>query len=90
MTKDIVPPPARPLQAQMKPATLLPIASAPKDGRFIVVFGPSGYTSIDLRAEVCKYSPACEDPWRNHANDGFEDGGPAPLYWLPYPNTPQT
>lgn len=62
-----------------------------KDGRWVVLFGPSGYTSIPLRAEVCRYDPGFRplNPWVNHSGDSFTDGGEGPLYYLPYPEMPR-
>lgn len=67
--------------------TWQPIATAPKDGRYIILAGPSGYITTSLRAEICRYDAEYRplQPWVNHANDSFMDGGPAPTHWLPLP-----
>lgn len=68
---------------------LQPIETAPKDGRFIILFGPSGYTTTPLRCEVCRWYPEYrpKDPWQNHSNDSFRDGGEAPTYWAELPKS---
>ena len=64
-----------------------PIDTAPKDGSFILLAGPSGYTATPLRVEVCRWYPEYRprDPWQNHGNDSFRDGGEAPTLWMPLP-----
>lgn len=64
-----------------------PIATAPRDGTFILVAGDSGYTTTPLRVEVCRWYPAYQplNPWQNHSNDAFTDGGPEPTLWMPLP-----
>jgi hypothetical protein len=68
-----------------QPIVLQPISTAPKDRTWILVAGESGYGSTPLRFSVCRYISDYSDPWRNHANDGFTDGGPEPIYWMPLP-----
>lgn len=70
--------------------SLFPIKTAPKDGRFVLLFGDSGYTTTPLRCEVCKYDIDYRplQPWVNHANDSFEDGGDPATHWLPLPKLP--
>lgn len=67
---------------------LQPIETAPKDGTYILLFGPSGYTTTPLRCQVCRYYPEYRplQPWVNHANDSFLDGGSAPTHWMPLPS----
>lgn len=66
---------------------LLPIETAPKDGTYILLFGPSGYTTTPLRCEVghwdIEYRPL--NPWQTHSNDAFTDGGTEPTHWMPLP-----
>jgi len=66
---------------------LQPIETAPKDGRCIILGGPSGYLTTPLRVEACRYDPIFRprQPWVNHANDSFLDGGCPPSCWLPIP-----
>lgn len=67
-------------------ANLNPIETAPLDGRFVQLYGPSGYVTTPLRSEICFYDPDYKlAPWRNHANDAFTDGGEPPTHWLPWP-----
>ena len=67
------------------PSGWLPIADAPKDGAWCLVAGPSGYTTTPWRVEVCRYYPEYRphNPWQNHANDAFTDGGHPPTHFLP-------
>lgn len=65
--------------------TWQPIETAPRDGSFILLAGPSGYGSTPLRVAVCRYNGEYFDPWRDHANDGWLDGGETPTHWLPLP-----
>jgi hypothetical protein len=64
------------------------IESAPTDGTWILLAGPSGYTGTALRVEVGRYYPAYRplNPWQNHSNDAFTDGGPGPTHWMPLPS----
>ena len=66
---------------------LQPIATAPRDGTYVLLFGPSGYTTTPLRCEVCRYDAEYRprQPWVNHSNDSFLDGGEAPTHWMPLP-----
>lgn len=68
---------------------LNPIETAPKDGRFILLAGPSGESSTPLRFEACRYYPEYHpfQPWVNHSNDSFGDGGAAPTHWMELPTT---
>lgn len=70
----------------------LPIETAPKDGTYVLLAGPSGYTTTPIRVEICKYDAEYRplQPWVNHAGDSFLDGGEAPTHWLPLPNQPKT
>lgn len=69
-----------------------PIKTAPLDGTWVLLAGPSGYMTTPLRVEVCRYYPEyhSRDPWTNHANDSFRDGGAAPTHWMPLPPPPTT
>lgn len=60
---------------------------APKDGSYIILFSDSGYTSTKYRCEVCHYAADYRplQPWVNHSNDSFLDGGSEPIGWLPLP-----
>lgn len=66
---------------------LQPIETAPRDGRFILLFGPSGYSTTPLRCEVGRWYPEYRplNPWQTHSNDAFTDGGEPPTYWAPLP-----
>lgn len=71
--------------------TLQPLSTAPRDGTYILLFGPSGYVNTPLRCEVgcykADYAETMESPfgWRNHDGSCFLDGGEAPTHWLPLP-----
>jgi len=66
---------------------LRPISTAPKDGTYVLVAGGSGYTTTPLRFAACRYDPEYRliDPWVDHANDRFTDGGEEPKYWMLLP-----
>lgn len=68
-----------------------PIATAPKDGRYILLAGPSGYSGTPLRVEVCRWYPEYRpfQPWVTHSNDSFLDGGEAPTHWMSLPPVPE-
>ncbi len=67
-----------------------PIQTAPKDGSYILLAGPSGYMSTPLRVAVCKFDDEYRplQPWVTHSNDSFLDGGEAPTHWMPLPPSP--
>lgn len=69
---------------------LRPIETAPRDGTWILLFGPSGYTTTPLRAAVGHYDPEYRplNPWQPHSNDAFTDGGKPPTHWMPLPEMP--
>jgi hypothetical protein len=77
------------LQAPRMP-TLQPIATAPRDGTYILLFGPSGYIHTPFRCEVCKYDANHRPlaPWITSEDEAWADGGEAPTYWLPLPKKP--
>jgi hypothetical protein len=66
---------------------LRPIETAPK-GRYILLFGRSGYTTTPLRCEVGCWSHD-KKRWNNHAGDAFTDGGDEPTHWCPLPDLPE-
>jgi hypothetical protein len=67
--------------------SLRPIETAPKDGRYILLFGDSGYRTTPLRCEVCRwhaeYRP--QQPWVTYAGDSFLDSGGEPTHWMELP-----
>ena len=67
-----------------------PIETAPKDGTYILLAGPSGYYTTPLRVSVCRYAPVFRprQPWVDHADDSFTDGGDAPTHWMPLSEPP--
>lgn len=64
-----------------------PIETAPRDGTYIILAGPSGYVTTPLRCEVCKFDFEFRprQPWINHAGDSFLDGGGPPTCWMALP-----
>lgn len=68
-----------------------PISTAPKDGTWIIIAGPSGYNTTPLRCEVGRWCPEYRplNPWQTHSNDAFTDGGCAPTHWIPLPTLPK-
>lgn len=69
------------------PPELKPIETAPKDGTWILLFGPSGYKTTPLRCEVGRWYPEARphNPWQTHSNDAFNDGGDEPTHWMELP-----
>ncbi len=67
-----------------------PINKTTPRGRYLLVFGDSGYVTTDYRVEVCRHDAEFRprSPWVNHANDAFTDGGPAPTLWMELPPLP--
>jgi len=67
---------------------LHPIETAPKDGSYIILFGPSGYSTTPFRAAICHYDAEYRplQPWVTHSNDSFEDGGAPATHWTVLPS----
>lgn len=71
---------------------LLPIETAPKDGTWILLFGPSGCVSYPLRCCVGHWDPdrKSSPTWRTHNHDPFSYfSETAPTHWCPIPSIPQ-
>jgi hypothetical protein len=66
---------------------LRPISTAPRDGTYVLLFGPSGFTTTPFRCAVGHYDPEYRplNPWQTHSDDAFTDGGEEPTHWLPLP-----
>lgn len=64
-----------------------PLETAPRDGTYILLAGPSGYMGTPLRVEVCRYDAEYRplQPWVTFSSDSFLDGGEAPTCWMPLP-----
>lgn len=63
---------------------LHPMATAPRDGRYILLFGPSGYVTTPLRSEVGHWDDD-RKAWTDHGNNYFTEGGDEPTFWSPIP-----
>jgi hypothetical protein len=65
-----------------------PLTTAPHDGTYVLLAGPSGYIGTPLRVEVCKYDAEFRprQPWVNYAGDSFTEGGSEPTLWMPLPS----
>lgn len=61
------------------------IETAPKDGTYILLLCPSGYTTTPHRIMVGCWIEGYRDDWIDHANDRVTDGGESPTHWLPLP-----
>ncbi len=70
--------------------TIQPISTVPRDGTWVLLFGPSGYSTTPLRAAVGRYTPSFRPhhPWQTHSNDAFTDGGAEPTHWMALPSLP--
>ena len=64
------------------------MATAPRDERYIILFGDNGYSTTPLRCEMCRYDAQYRplQPWVNHTNDSFEDSGGSPIDWINVPS----
>lgn len=65
--------------------TLNPIKTAPRDGSYIVLYGPSGYRGVPLRSHVGCFKPEYRNYWVTHSGDAFTDDGSEPTHWHPLP-----
>ncbi len=64
----------------------LPIETAPRDGTYVLLAGPSGYITTPLRAHVGRWGTTYkENRWITHSNDDFTDDGEEPTLWMPLP-----
>lgn len=74
---------------------LLPIETAPKDGTWILLFGPSGYEDPEFRCVVGSwYEPvkmlvATRPYWQTHNGSVFEYENCHATHWCPIPSVPQ-
>lgn len=69
---------------------LRPIETAPMDGTYIVIYGPSGYTGTPLHSSVGKFDPEYRPFWITHSGDAFTNCGGEATYWHPLPVIPKT
>jgi hypothetical protein len=67
-----------------------PIETAPKDGTYVLLAGPSGYIGTPLRVEVCKYDADYRplQPWVDYGGQSFLHSGGPPTHWMPLPPAP--
>lgn len=68
----------------MPDTELKPIETAPRN-KYILLFGDSGYQGIWLRCAAGRWN-SDKKRWETHSGDAFTDGGPEPLFWLPFPS----
>ena len=68
-------------------ALLRPIETAPKDGTYVLLFGPSGYFTTPLRCDVARWDAEYRprDPWVTYSNECFSSSGQPPTHWMPLP-----
>lgn len=64
------------------------INTAPKDGTYVILFGPSGYMGTPFRCQMCRYDSKYRplQPWVTYSSDSFEDSGEPATHWLPAPD----
>lgn len=79
----------------MDTTTLQPIATAPRNGSYILLAGPSGYIGTPLRFAAGRWDEDRKrtrrpNPWMTHSGDDFTDGGEAPTHWMPLPKIAET
>lgn len=68
---------------------LQPIETAPKDGTYVLVACPSGYTTTPLRFHAARYHTGLlTDSWVTDSNDCVSEFGEEPIYWAPLPTPP--
>ncbi len=80
-------------QLEQTPNVWRPIETAPKDGRFVMLAGPSGYSATPLRAGIGRWRIYQEwvqphlgpGRWDTHSGDAFTEGGAEPTHWMPLP-----
>lgn len=65
---------------------LKPIETAPQ-GRYILLFGKSGYIGVYWRCCVGKYNTA-KGRWEDHAGDAVTSSGEVPTHWAELPKEP--
>lgn len=59
------------------------ISTAPKD-RYILLFGNSGYTHVELRGDIGRWNED-KQRWDDHAGDAITDSGEEPVWWQEIP-----
>jgi hypothetical protein len=63
-----------------------PIDTAPKDGSYVLLAAPSGYSTTPLRMHVGRWGLTFRpDRWITHDNTDFTDDGCKPTLWRPLP-----
>lgn len=80
------------LVAEMEEKMFLqPIETAPKDGTWILLFGPSGYREPEIRCTVGCWSgplpyPPYSEHWQTHNGSKFEYENCLATHWCPIPD----
>lgn len=68
-----------------------PIVSAPKDGRYILIAGDSGYIGTPLRVAIAKWYPEYRprSPWVTSEMECFDAEGEPAKWWAPILEIPE-
>lgn len=79
---------ARKIVDALNHLTWRPIETAPRDGSYVLLAGPSGFDQPRLRVHVGQWSMVQNDArkrWIIHNSNDFTDDGEPPTLWMPLP-----